>query len=76
MPVFLVRITKKGNIKMGLFSKPKVQYVNSPATQSANEEAKKTEEVAKKQRLLETEGGNKGAQLQNTQGQSVRRIFG
>lgn len=61
---------------MGLFSRPKVEYVNSSATQSADTEAKKTEEVAKKQRLLETEGGNKGAQLQNTQGQSVRRIFG
>lgn len=60
---------------MGLFSKPKTTYVTQ-STQDTDTEAKKTEEVAKKQRLLETEGGNKGAQLQNTQGQSVRRIFG
>lgn len=60
---------------MGLFSKPKTTYATQ-STQDTDTEAKKTEEVAKKQRLLETEGGNKGAQLQNTQGQSVRRIFG
>ena len=60
---------------MGLFSKPKTTYVTQ-STQDTDSEAKSTEEVAKKQRLLETEGGNKGAQLQNTQGQSVRRIFG
>lgn len=60
---------------MGLFSKPKTTYVTQ-STQNTDSEAKSTEEVAKKQRLLETEGGNKGAQLQNTQGQSVRRIFG
>lgn len=56
---------------MGLFSKPKTQYVTQN-TQSAEKEVKAVE----KARLLETEGGNKGAQLQNNQGQSVRRIFG
>lgn len=62
---------------MGLFSKPKTQYVTQQTTDSS-EEAKETakETAAKKQRLLETQGGNKGAELNAQQGKSVRRIFG
>lgn len=58
---------------MGLFSKPKTTYVTQE-TSSSSEEAKET--AAKKQRLLETQGGNKGAELNAQQGKSVRRIFG
>lgn len=58
---------------MGLFSKPKVSYVTSDTTASS-EENEST--AAKKARLLETEGGNKGAELTAQQGKSVRRIFG
>lgn len=58
---------------MGFFSKPKTQYVTQETTAST-EEAKET--AAKKQRLLETQGGNKGAELIAQQGKSVRRIFG
>lgn len=56
---------------MGIFSKPKTQVV----TQTSDADKEK-EQAAKKQRLLETEGGNKGAELALNQGQSVRRIFG
>lgn len=59
---------------MGIFSKPKTKVVQSQDT--ADSEAENKETAAKKQRLLETEGGNKGAQLGANQGQSVRRIFG
>lgn len=59
---------------MGLFSKPKTVYQTTPATQEATKE--KEETAAKKSRLLETEGGNKGAILGANQGQSIRRIFG
>lgn len=70
---FLLQKLSKGNIKMGLFSKPKTQTVVQQAEQASTE---KKETTAKKQRLLETEGGNKGAELTAQQGQSVRRIFG
>lgn len=56
---------------MGMFSRPKTVTVTQN-TQDAEKEAA----PAKKQRLLETEGGNKGAELAMSQGQSVRRIFG
>lgn len=63
---------------MGMFSKPKTQTIvqeSAPSTTaSATEEKKET--AAKKSRLLETQGGNKGAELSAQQGQSVRRIFG
>jgi len=61
---------------MGFFGsgKTKTQYVQSQDTTSSSEEKKET--AAKKQRLTETEGGNKGAELQANQGKSVRRIFG
>ncbi len=50
------------------------QTYTSKETTSANEENK---EAAKaKARLLETSGGNKGAELTAQQGRSVRRIFG
>lgn len=58
---------------MGVFSKPKTQTVVQQV-EKASEEKKET--TAKKQRLLETAGGNKGAELTAQQGQSVRRIFG
>lgn len=57
---------------MGLFSKPKTQYVTQE-TKASTEEAKET--AAKKQRLLETQGGNNGSELSAQQGKSVRRIF-
>lgn len=56
---------------MGFFSKPKIQ--TQPAVTEATQEK---ESAAKKARLLETQGGNKGAELSGNQGQSVRRIFG
>lgn len=58
---------------MGLFKKPKTRIVTQQ-TQDAKEE--KEETAATKARLLETEGGNKGAILGVNQGQSIRRIFG
>lgn len=59
---------------MGFFGKKQKVNTNSQAISDADKE--KEETTAKKQRLLETEGGNKGAQLNVKQGQSVRRIFG
>lgn len=59
---------------MGFFGKPKtVNTVSQPIAQ-ATEEKKETR--ATKGRLVETEGGNKGAELQAGQGRSVRRVFG
>lgn len=60
---------------MGFFSKPKpqVQYVSQDTSAS---DAEKKETRTAKGRLLETEGGNKGAELQAGQGRSVRRVFG
>lgn len=58
---------------MGFFGK-KQKVQSSQAISDADKE--KDETTAKKQRLLETEGGNKGVQLNSNQGQSVRRIFG
>ena len=57
---------------MGIFSKPKKQVVTQPA--QATEE--KEETTAKKQRLVETEGAEKGQLLNANQGRSVRKIFG
>jgi hypothetical protein len=57
---------------MGIFSRPKTQTVVQQ--QPAQEEKKDTAKA--KSRLLETEGGNKGAELQAQQGRSIRRIFG
>ena len=51
-------------------STPKTQVVTQPATEEKKDTAKA------KSRLLETEGGNKGAQLSAEQGRSIRRIFG
>ena len=45
------------------------------STELKDAEAEKND-VAKKARLLETEGENKGAVLQANQGQSVRKVFG
>lgn len=59
---------------MGIFSKPKIKTEKTQDTTASTEEAKET--TAKKQRLLETQGGNKGAELQANQGKSIRRIFG
>lgn len=47
---------------------------STPQTSAATEEKKETAKA--KSRLLETSGGNKGAELNAQQGQSVRRIFG
>jgi hypothetical protein len=57
---------------MGIFSRPKTQTVVQQ--QPVQEEKKDTAKA--KSRLLETEGGNKGAELQAQQGRSIRRIFG
>lgn len=60
---------------MGVFSKPKVQEVQTtPAQQEAKTE--KEETTAKKHRLLGTEGGSKGEELNDNQGRSIRHIFG
>lgn len=55
---------------MGIFSKPKI------ITKAPTANAEKEVSAKAKARLLETEGGNNGSELQSKQGQSVRRIFG
>ena len=57
---------------MGIFAKPK--KVTTSASQSSMDEEK--ESAAKKQRLLETQGGAEGSELNAQQGKSVRKIFG
>ena len=57
---------------MGFFGKKKTVNTSSADIKSAKDEKDST--AAQKQRLLETEGGQKGEELQK--GQSVRRIFG
>lgn len=58
---------------MGIFKKPE-ETNYQPAVSTATSEKKDT--AAKKARLLETQGGNKGAEINNNQGQSIRKIFG
>ena len=58
---------------MGIFSKPKTQYVTTQTEKAAEE---KDDTRAAKQRLVETEGGNKGQLLNQNQTKSVRKIFG
>ncbi len=58
---------------MGIFARPKTQY-NTQEVQKADEEQKETAKA--KARLLETQGQNKGAELQVNQGQSIRKVFG
>lgn len=60
---------------MGFF-KPKTQQVVTPANDTSNSATEAKETAAKKARLTETEGGNKGAELQAGQGKSIRKIFG
>lgn len=48
---------------------------NSGTAAAATTEVK-DESAAKKGRLLFTEGENKGSQLNASQGQSIRKIFG
>lgn len=43
---------------------------------SLEEEKKDTEKAKAKARLLFTEGGDKGAQLNEKQGSSIRKVFG
>lgn len=57
---------------MGLFGSKKSKKIKTSNMDEADKEAK----AVAKQRLLETEGGNEGAILNQNQGQSVRRIFG
>ena len=57
---------------MGFFGKAK-SVAPSPEINSATKEK---EEAKNKARLLETEGENKGAELQANQGASVRKVFG
>ena len=59
---------------MGFFGKTKTVNTGSQQISGATEEKKDTR--AAKGRLLETEGGNKGSELQAGQGKSVRRVFG
>ena len=59
---------------MGLFSAFKRDDATPVVTGQAQEEKK--DAASAKARLLETEGKNLGAELNNKQGQSVRRIFG
>ena len=58
---------------MCVFGSKKQVVQSTPDTTAATQEK---EEAKKKARLLETNGENKGAQLQANQGQSVRKIFG
>lgn len=57
---------------MGFFGKKKSVNTASEDISAATKEKDST--AAQKQRLLETEGGQQGAEI--TKGQSVRRIFG
>ncbi len=57
---------------MGMFSKPKTNYVSSDTNNADDEKIL----AAKKQRLLETDGGYNGSSLSDKQGKTVRRIFG
>lgn len=59
---------------MGLFGKGggKTQVI----TQETQKAEAEKESAKAKSRLLGTEGQNKGAQLQQGQGQSIRKIFG
>ena len=59
---------------MGMFKTKTVEV--QPAQTTATEEKKETQEAVKKARLLETKGQNKGAELAQNQGQSLRKIFG
>ena len=65
-------IWKYRSVKMGFFGKKKTVNTSSADIKSAKEEKDST--AAQKQRLLETEGGQQGEELQK--GQTVRRIFG
>ena len=58
---------------MGWFGSTK-KVETSPQIEAATEEKKDT--AAKKARLVETEGGNKGSELNTSQGKSVRKVFG
>ena len=58
---------------MGLFGGGTKTIVQSAPQTSLKDEKK---DIAKKQRLVETAGGNKGQQIANNQGQSIRRVFG
>lgn len=58
---------------MCIFGSKKQVAQSTPDTTAVTQEK---EEAKKKARLLETNGENKGAELQANQGQTVRRIFG
>ena len=58
---------------MCIFGSKKQVAQSTPDTTVVTQEK---EEAKKKARLLETNGENKGAELQANQGQTVRRIFG
>jgi hypothetical protein len=58
---------------MCFFKKAQTQ-TSTENTAASSSEASSTTEAAKKQRLIAT--SNKGVQLNDSQGQSVRRIFG
>ena len=63
---------------MGLFSAFRRDDDSTPVAVQAQTQAKeeKKDAARAKARLLETEGKNLGAELNNKQGQSVRKIFG
>lgn len=58
---------------MCIFGSKKQVAQSTPDTTAVTQEK---EEAKKKARLLETNGENKGAELQANQGQTIRRIFG
>lgn len=58
---------------MCIFGSKKQVVQSTPDTTAVTQEK---EEAKKKARLLETNGENKGAELQANQGQTIRRIFG
>lgn len=57
---------------MGWFGKTKT--IDTSAQMDAAKDEK--ESAAKKARLVETEGGSKGSELNASQGKSVRKVFG
>lgn len=61
---------------MGFFGLGKSKSVNTNSQPIASATDEKKDTRAAKGRLLETEGENKGAELQAGQGRSVRRVFG
>ena len=59
-----------------LFGGSKKSTTPVQQSQEISDADKEKEEAKKKARLLETEEKNKGALIQQNQGQSLRKVFG